>query len=252
MITTKILARAISFGLLAWGSHLPCVFAQGTGFTYQGRLTSGTNAATGIYDLTFALFSVSSGAGQLGVTQTNSTTGVTNGIFTVTLDFGANFPGADRWLEIGVRTNGNGAFTTLAPRQKLTPSPYAIYSANAASAANLSGTLSASQLTGTVPLAQLPGAVVTNNASGVAFNGTFIGNGAGVTNVQLTTINSFGAVTWPGNFTPGAALPVGLPPHSAIAARTRPTLSAPGRGWWPLPMSTATANSICSASTPAP
>ena len=46
---------------------------------------------------------------------------VSNGLFTVTLDFGANtLPGADRWLELGVRTNGSSAaFTTLSPRQQL-------------------------------------------------------------------------------------------------------------------------------------
>ena len=100
--------------------------AQGTVFTYQGRLNDGANPANGKYDLTFALFSVVSGAGQVGSTLTNSTTGVSNGLFTVTLDFGNQFPGANRWLEIAVRTNGGGAFTTLTPRQPITATPYAI------------------------------------------------------------------------------------------------------------------------------
>src|SRR5438874_749482 len=93
------------------------VFAQGTAFTYQGRLNSGANPADGSYDLTFALFTASSGAGQVGSTLTNTAVTVSNGLFTVALDFGANFPGADRWLQIGVRTNGGDAFTTLTPRQ---------------------------------------------------------------------------------------------------------------------------------------
>ena len=51
---------------------------------------------------------------------------VSNGLFTVTLDFGSGiFTGADRWLEINVRTNGGGAFTTLSPRQRITTVPYA-------------------------------------------------------------------------------------------------------------------------------
>jgi hypothetical protein len=49
----------------------------------------------------------------------------------VTLDFGNQFFGANRWLEIGVRTNDGGAFSTLAPRQPITPSPYTIYSTTA-------------------------------------------------------------------------------------------------------------------------
>ncbi len=60
------------------------------------------------------------------------------------------FTGADRWLEIAVRTNGGGAFTTLTPRQQLTPTPYAL------SSASLSGPLPAAQLTGTIAPAILP------------------------------------------------------------------------------------------------
>ena len=45
------------------------------------------------------------------------------------------FDGNARWLEVGVRTNGSGAFTTLSPRQSLTPAPYASYTPSAGSAA---------------------------------------------------------------------------------------------------------------------
>jgi hypothetical protein len=34
------------------------------------------------------------------------------------------------WLQIGVGTNGSTNFITLAPRQQLTPVPYAIYASN--------------------------------------------------------------------------------------------------------------------------
>jgi hypothetical protein len=58
---------------------------------------------------------------------------VTNGLFTVTLDFGPTaFDGNPRWLDIGVRANGTGAdYATLAPRQPVTPTPYAIHARNA-------------------------------------------------------------------------------------------------------------------------
>jgi hypothetical protein len=124
------------------------------------------------------------------------------------LDFGANFPGADRWLEIGVRTNGLGTFSTLSPRQKITPTPYAIYAGGA----------SAAGLTGVLPVAQLPASVVTNGASGVNISGTFAGNGAGVTNVPLGSINS-GIAIQPGlGFVLASSPGVGLTPYSVTAA----------------------------------
>ena len=151
-------------------------FAQGTQFTYQGQLANNGLPANGSYDLAFSLFSASNGAGQVGGTVTNSAVTVSNGLFNATLDFGAGaFPGANRWLEIGVRTNGGGAFTTLTPRQPLTATPYAI------AAGNVTGSLPASQLTGTVTLAQLPAAVVTNGGN---ITGTFSGNAAGLTNLN--------------------------------------------------------------------
>jgi hypothetical protein len=114
--------------LLATTSRL---HAQGTAFSYSGHLNDGANSANGNYDLRFALFDALAQGTQQGNWITNAATGVSNGLFTVLLDFGANFPGADRWLEIGVRANGNGLFTTLVPRQKLTPTPYAIYAQSA-------------------------------------------------------------------------------------------------------------------------
>lgn len=150
--------------------------AQGTAFTYQGRLNDGTNLATGSYDLAFTLFSSSAGGGQVGAALTNAATTVSNGLFAVTLDFGANFPGADRWLEIGVRTNGGGPFIALAPRQKLTATPYAI------TAGNLTGTLAAANLAG-----NYPSAVTFTNAGN-----SFAGNGTGLTNVNAITVGGLG------------------------------------------------------------
>jgi hypothetical protein len=105
--------------------------AQVTAFTYQGRLHDGANVATGIYDLRFTIYDSSGGPGVVAGPLTNLPVTVSNGLFTVTLDFGAGvFTGAERWLETGVRTNGGGAFSTLAPRQQITSAPYAIMAAN--------------------------------------------------------------------------------------------------------------------------
>ena len=49
--------------------------------------------------------------------MTNSPTLVSNGLFAVTLDFGAGaFTGVDCWLEIGVRTNGAGVIPSSRSR----------------------------------------------------------------------------------------------------------------------------------------
>jgi hypothetical protein len=161
------------------------VFAQGTAFTYQGRLDSGGVPATGSYDLSFALFDAANSGAQQGNALTNTATGVTNGLFTVTLDFGDQFPGADRWLEIGVRTNGGGVFSTLSPRQQITATPYAMRAANAATATTASS-VAAGNITGTINITQLPTTIITNGASGVNISGTFSGVGTGLTNLPGT------------------------------------------------------------------
>src|ERR1700731_4826802 len=63
--------------------------AQGTAFTYQGQLNDGGNPANGSYDLRFSLFTVPSGGSLAYGFLTNSATAVSNGLFTVVLDFGA-------------------------------------------------------------------------------------------------------------------------------------------------------------------
>jgi len=104
-------------------------FAQGTAFTYQGRLNNGGGPASGSYDLTFSLFNLGSGGVAIAGPVTNSAVEVTNGLFTTQVDFGSVLNGATNWLEIAVSTNGANSFTTLAPRQQITPTPYAITAA---------------------------------------------------------------------------------------------------------------------------
>jgi hypothetical protein len=100
----------------------------GAAFTYQGKLADGNSAVSGIYDLRFTLYDALSGGAVVGSSLTNAAASVSNGLFTVTLDFGTGaFTGNARWLEIGVRTNGSGVFIVLAPRQPLTPAPYALF-----------------------------------------------------------------------------------------------------------------------------
>src|ERR1039458_8316151 len=128
----KVLSYILAIFCLLVGGATPA-FAQGTAFIYQGRLTDGTNAANGNYDLRFYLRDALVVGNPVGSTNTLAPMVVSNGLFTVTLDFGAGiFTGPARWLEIGVRTNGSvAAYATLTPRQALTATPYAVLAGNA-------------------------------------------------------------------------------------------------------------------------
>ena len=116
-------------------SASPLYAPLGTSFTYQGKLTDGGVPANGQYEFEFKLYDSLNGGNQVGGTLTYSPGGlfVTNGLFTVQLDFGNVFDGTALYLEIGVRPSfsPNGyPFTALVPRTPLTATPYAIYASN--------------------------------------------------------------------------------------------------------------------------
>ena len=146
----KILAVVALSLLSAFNSQFSIAQAQGTAFTYQGQLNSGGSLANGSFDLTFTLYSTSAAGTAIAGPVTNSATAVTNGLFTTTIDFGTVFTGTNYWLEIAVSTNGANSFTTLSPRQAITPTPYAVYSTTAGSAttATSADTVAAANLTG--------------------------------------------------------------------------------------------------------
>ena len=108
--------------------------AQSTEFTYQGRLLFGSGPANGMHDFEFVLWDALAGGIQVGPTVNLTDVNVNNGVFSVRIDFGDQFPGASRFLEIKVRQSGTGAtFSPLLPRQAISSAPYAIKSLNAAS-----------------------------------------------------------------------------------------------------------------------
>ncbi len=112
--------------------------AQTTEFTYQGRLVDGSLPADVPHDFEFRLFDAETGGTALG-TQTRLGVPVSNGIFTVRLDFGEQFDGTARWLEISVKPAGGPTFTLLTPRQPVTSAPHNIRSLNAADSDALGG-----------------------------------------------------------------------------------------------------------------
>lgn len=119
----------IAVGVIALGSSAMAATPLGTAFTYQGRLKDNGTPPTGIYDLSFSLFADAAGGAAVSGPVTLEDVSVTDGFFTVQLDFGANaFNGEDRWLELAVKPGVGGAFATLAPRQLITVAPYALQS----------------------------------------------------------------------------------------------------------------------------
>ncbi len=79
--------------------------AAGTAFTFQGRLDNSSLPANGTFDLQFNLFGMPAGGIPLAPTICLDNVVVTGGLVTTTLDFGALYPGAARWVEVsGGRT----------------------------------------------------------------------------------------------------------------------------------------------------
>ena len=109
-------------------------YAQTSEFNFQGKLTDQNAAANGIYDMSFKLYDA--GNLQVGATLVREDVQVTNGAFTVQLDFGAAaFDGGARSIEILVRGGtSTGAFTTLAPKQSISSTRYAVRSQTATTA----------------------------------------------------------------------------------------------------------------------
>jgi hypothetical protein len=99
-----------------------------TAFNYQGQLKDADGPVTGAFDFQFVLYSAQTGGERLGTSEMKDIA-LTNGLFNLKLDFGrAAVEAKESWLEIGVRQSGSAeSYTVLFPRQKLTPTPYAIF-----------------------------------------------------------------------------------------------------------------------------
>jgi len=183
--------------------------AQTTSFTYQGKLSDNGGLANGSYDMQFKLFDTATvGTGtQLGSNVTLSAVQVTNGIFTVQLDFGAGvFPGASRFLEIAVKQSGGASFTVLAPRQPVSSNPYAIRSLNSMAADGLSVAcvncvtssqilnVQGAQISGPIPLASVPAGspnyIQNTTTQQASANFNISGNGTTGGTLSANVVNS--------------------------------------------------------------
>jgi hypothetical protein len=194
---TKLHSLFFVLALLALATlnaHLATAFAQGTAFTYQGRLNDTNGPGNGIYDFIFIVYPDTNTSLPLVSGYPVAAVPVSNGLFVATIDFGSGvFNGSDRWLGISVRTNGAAVYAPLSPRQKITPTPYAVLAQTVAIGGLAAGTYS--------------NAFTLNNPAN-QMTGAFTGNGGGLTNVGATTLGGFAAAnfwktTGNGSTTPG-------------------------------------------------
>ncbi len=100
---------------------------MGTAFTYQGHLASEGSPVTGSCEFAFGLYDEPSDGNQLSTTLSLAAVVVNEGLFTMELDFGEQFNGQARWLEMAVCCPSGGCtLETLSPRTELTPAPHAL------------------------------------------------------------------------------------------------------------------------------
>lgn len=215
------ITSAITWNLASGDANIPGHFVTATAnspqcrtgaITYQGRLSAGGAQASGSYDLQFQLFDAATGGNANSSLISLAGVPVTNGVFTVSLDFGASALTTPRkqFLEIGVRPAGNtGAYTTLAPRQPLTDTPSAVFAYNAENAGYAEN---------------------ANQLGGVHYNQYVQTNDARLNSIQNTTtqqaganFNISGSGTISGNFGQSTATAFGagaLTVNSATTAYT--------------------------------
>ncbi|MBN4082626.1 tail fiber domain-containing protein [Phycisphaeraceae bacterium AH-315-B13] len=116
LICATILAVIIVSGITAQ-THAQ----NDTTFTYQGLLNEAGAPADGSYNIDISLWDAVTNGTQIGSEVMFNGLAVSEGMFSIQLDFGANaLDNSDRWLEISV----DG--TELSPRQQVTRAPYAI------------------------------------------------------------------------------------------------------------------------------
>jgi hypothetical protein len=118
------MTRATLFGLIGWLTLTLASPLVAQPFTYQGFLKQNGQPVNGTVSMVFRLYDAPTGGNPIGGSIPHAVS-VQNGLFTVALDFGNVWTGGDRYLEISVGS------TTLAPRVKITPVPYAAFAASA-------------------------------------------------------------------------------------------------------------------------
>jgi len=196
LLNFVILVIALGMAGVGWADPM------GTAFTYQGRLVDANSPADGEYDLDFELYDAPDAGSQQGITVVKDEVEVTDGYFTVQLDFGSDpncFGGNARWLQMGVRPGeyeDPNTYSALSPRQEVTPAPYALYAADPDDDGDwtISGDDMYSAVTGNV------GIGTTNTDARLTVNGAILRDGSTMwgtnanTHINLGTFSTTGGL----------------------------------------------------------
>ncbi|MHC5112393.1 MAG: hypothetical protein ACYTHJ_21250, partial [Planctomycetota bacterium] len=171
-------------------------------FSYQGQIKLDGTPLDGMADFRFALWDAETAGLQVGEVIELNEVNVENGLFNVVLnqadEFGPDaFNGDARWLQIEVRSPaGSGVFSTLAPRQAITATPYAINTrgmyVDGTGKVNIGQNVFDSSLWGvTITPSGLVGIRNTEpttelEVAGVVKADVFVGDGSGLENLPVT------------------------------------------------------------------
>jgi hypothetical protein len=127
------LLGVVSLLLLSWPAASGA--QMGTDFSYHGTLADTGGPTNGVRDIQVTLFDAATGGAVVGGPLDFDDVVVTEGRFTLELDFGAVFDGSPVWLEFALRNGASvGDHVIMAPRQKLHAVPYAAHTAHAETA----------------------------------------------------------------------------------------------------------------------
>ncbi|HEX8876956.1 MAG TPA: hypothetical protein VF777_09425 [Phycisphaerales bacterium] len=122
-----MVAVLIGFAVTARASVLPR-----HAFTYQGALSDAGAAANGTYDLRFTFYPEAFGGSPAGASVCADNVQVNAGVFTVVVPLFSPASG-EAWLNVefrkdtGLGCSDNSGWTAVQPRQRLQPTPQAVY-----------------------------------------------------------------------------------------------------------------------------
>jgi len=127
IVSTHSALAVAALVLFAAVAPVQAQIAMGTAFTYQGRLTDGGEPIENAVDVQYSLWDAASGGIPLGTPVLVPNTAYSAGLLQAELDFGDQFSGDPRYLQIELANPAGGGLEALSPRVEMKPVPYALH-----------------------------------------------------------------------------------------------------------------------------